>query len=231
MKKPPLARRIATECQLHGVSWTDHYHWLRADNWQDCVDDPSVLPEPIKDYLNAENGWFEHVMSDTADLQTTLMAEMRGRIQDVDESLADEHGPWCYVERFEQGDEYPRYYRYARSRSSRNFPAKQSAALDNISSMQLLINFNEEASRHDYFDHGTCVQSPDHAYLAWSADTQGSERYTLRLRNLASGKDEDTIDNMYEADWAGSDFVFYTQVDDEYRPSRVYRHRSRYAGF
>ena len=225
MTKPPVARRIATECQLHGVSWTDHYHWLRADNWQDCVDDPSVLPEPIKDYLNAENRWFEHVMSDTADLQTTLMAEMRGRIQDVDESLPDEHGQWCYVERFEQGDEYPRYYRYARSRSSRKFPAKQSAAADNISPVQLLINFNEEASRHDYFDHGTCVQSPDHAYLAWSADTQGSERYTLRLRNLASGKDEDTIDNMYEADWAGSDFVFYTQVDDEYRPSRVYRHR------
>lgn len=221
--KPPVANRIAHERQLHGVSWTDFYHWLRADNWQDCVDDPSVLPKPIKDYLNAENQWFEHVMSDTTDMQATLMAEMRGRIQDIEQFLPDEHGRWCYVERYEEGDEYPRYYRYAKDDS--RVGNKLTDSNVNPSAMQLLINFNEEASRHEYFDSGSCIQSPDHAYLAWSADTQGSERYTLRLRNLMSGQDEDTIENLYEADWAGSQFIFYTQIDDNHRPSRVYRHR------
>lgn len=256
--KPPVADRLAYQRQLHGLSWTDYYHWMRAENWQECVDDPSLLPEPIKNYLTAENHWFEHVMSDTSDLQAALVKEMRSRIQDVDQSLPDEYRQWCYVERYEEGDEYARYYRYSRdgvdayagenlrvsasegtsasagasSSSSAGAGAGASASASvsvsddtSVDNQQLLINFNDEAAEHEYFDTGLCVESPDHAYLAWSADTQGSERYTLRLRNLISGKDEDMIENTYDADWAGSHFIFYTKTDDEYRPNRVYRHR------
>ncbi|MFK7993861.1 MAG: S9 family peptidase [Granulosicoccus sp.] len=211
--KPPIAKREAYLRTLHGETWTDHYHWLRADNWQECVDDPGALPAHISDYLNAENAWFDHCLSDTKHLQAQLVAEMRGRILDVDQSLPDEEGGWCYVERYEQGDEYPRYFRYPRDTSAEDAPAR------------LLIDFNLEAEHHEYFDPGDVEYSPSHTHLAWSADTQGSERYQLRIRNMSTGIDEDTIDDVYGVTWGNADYLFYTRVDADYRPSCVYRHR------
>lgn len=210
--KPPIARRVAHPRTLHGQTWIDHYHWLRADNWQECVDDPAALPDNISDYLHAENTWFDHCMASTASLQAKLVSEMRGRIQDVDQSLPDEEGSWCYQECYEQGDEYPRYFRYPRG----------TAPEDN--SRQLLIDFNLEAALHDYFDQGDVEYSPAHSHLAWSADTNGSERYQLRIRNLTTGLDEDFIDDVYSVSWGNADFLFYTRVDADYRPSSVYRH-------
>lgn len=211
--KPPIARRVAYPRTLHGETWIDHYHWLRADNWQDCVDDAAALPDEISDYLVAENAWFEHGMADTHNLQAQLISEMRGRIQDVDQSLPDEDGSWCYLERYEQGDEYPRYFRYPRDTQA------------DKTSMQLLIDFNLEAAAHEYFDQGDVEYSPAHTHLAWSADTNGSERYQLRIRNLLTGDDEDTINDVYSVSWGNADYVFYTRVDADYRPSQVYRHR------
>ena len=111
-----MAKRVAHQLSLHGERWTDNYHWLRADNWLECLDEPDALPDEIKAYLSAENEWFKHCMADTEALQAQLISEMRGRILDVDQSLPDAIGQWCYVERYEQGDEYPRYLRYLRSR-------------------------------------------------------------------------------------------------------------------
>jgi len=211
--KPPIARRQAHKRTLHGETWTDHYHWLRADNWQDCVDNPAALPEDISSYLQAENTWFEHSMADTVDLQTKLVAQMRGRIKDVDQSLPDEDSDWSYVERYEKGDEYPVYIRYPRGSK----PDKDT--------LELLINFNVEAASHQYFDQGDVEYSPAHTHLAWSADTNGSERYRAHIRNLATGLDEDVIDDVYDISWGDANHLFYTRVDADYRPSRVYRHR------
>ncbi|MFK8079635.1 MAG: S9 family peptidase [Granulosicoccus sp.] len=210
--KPPKAKRLAHHNTLHGHTWTDHYHWLRADNWQACVDDPATLPDDISSYLKAENAWFDHCLADTQNLQATLVSEMRGRIQDVDQSLPDEQDKWCYLERYEQGDEHPGYFRYPRGTSPDD-------------TCQLLIDFNLEAAAHEYFDPGDVEHSPHHTHLAWSADTKGSERYQLRIRNLATGVDEDTIEDVYGMTWGSADYLFYTRVDADYRPSRVYRHR------
>ncbi len=211
--KPPAATRIPRQCTLHGETWIDHYHWLRAENWQACVDNPELLPRDIKSYLTQENLWFTEQMAGTVDLQAQLLCEMRGRIQDVDQSLSDADGVWCYLERFEEGDEYPRYFRYARDSRVED------------ASFELLINFNDEAQSHEYFDCGDVEYSPDHRYLAWSADVNGAERYTVRIRNLHTGVDEDTIEDVYSISWADAEYLFYTVVDDDFRPSRVYRHQ------
>lgn len=211
--KAPIAKRKAYKRSLHGCTWTDHYHWLRAENWQACVDDPKALPDDIAAYLKEENAWFEHCMSDTVELQKQLVLEMRGRMQDVDQSLPDEDGRWCYLERFEAGDEYPRYYRYARCES------------DEHKSMQLLVDFNVEAEQYDYFDPGDVEYSPAHTHIAWSADTQGSERYRVFIRDISTGADVDIIDDVYGISWGDAETLFYTKVDEDYRPGTVYRHR------
>lgn len=208
---PPRAKRIRVEHALHGVRWTDEFHWLRADNWQDCVNDPGLLPEDIRQYLDSENAWCEASMQDTVELQATLLAEMRGRILADDESLPDEEGAWAYVERYQGDEEHPSYWRQLRQ-SAGPGPG------------QLLIDFNVEAQGHDYFAPGEVEYSPDHAWLAWSVDTVGAERHTLRIRNLQSGQDEDVVNDIESVCWGDARHLFYTRVDDDLRSNRVFRH-------
>lgn len=211
--KPPVAKRIAFERSLHGCVWTDHYHWLRAENWQECIDEPQALPDDIAEYLHAENAWFEHCMSETTELREQLVLEMRGRMQDVDQSLPDREGNWCYLECFEANDEYPRYYRYERGKSIEHETA------------QLLVDFNHEAQGFEYFDPGDVEYSPAHTHLAWSADTKGSERYRVHIRDLSTGIDTDIVDDVYGISWGDAEHLFYTKVGEDYRPGKVFRHK------
>ena len=215
---PPIAKRIPYARSLHGKRWLDNYHWLRAEHWEHCIENPDELPSDIKDYLLAENNWFDQCMADTSDLQAALTNEMRARIIDLDQSLPDVIGPWCYIERYEAGDEHPRYYRYPKPHVTADCLTIEEE------SMQVLVDFNVQASGHEYYDPGDCEHSPQHGYLAWSEDTKGSERYQLRVRNLTTGSDEDTIKNIYSMAWASESVLFYTRLDDTLRPNRVYRH-------
>ena len=208
MTNPPQAEKRPITKRLHGHEWVDNYAWLRAENWQNCMLDPTLLPDDIRTYLDAENAYCAQMMRATEPLQETLIKEMRGRIEADDESLPDLDGPWCYLERYSSDDEHPVYLRRPRTGGQES----------------VTIDFNQEASGYDYFAPGDIDYSPDHARLAWSADTTGSESYTAVIRDLVSGHDTDTIDKVYEFSWATPDVIFYTRLDDQLRANRVYRH-------
>lgn len=214
---PPLAKRIPVHTHNHGIETCDEYAWLRADNWRECVEDPTQLPVDIKHYLDSENDWFDAIMADTTDVQVVLLDEMKGRIQADDTSLPDHDGPWSYVERFQGDEEHPSYWRSPRKTGNDDLPIDESE-------LQLLIDFNIEATGYDYFAPGDVEYSPAHTHLAWSADTTGAERYTVVIRDLATGNDEDVIGDVESAAWGNERYLFYTRVDADHRPSRVYRH-------
>ncbi len=212
--KPPATAPKATKKtkhnSAHGVEWTDHYAWLRADNWQEAMREPEKLPEAIASYLTLENTYCSAALAPTEALQKQLISEMRGRILEVDEALPEPYGPYAYCERYIEGAEHPIYFRTAHDGGDE----------------QLLIDINKEAARHEYFDHGTIEYSPDHKTLAWSSDTSGAEYYRLFFRNIATGKDSDkVIEDVDDAAWANGETLFYTLVDDNHRPSKVFRHR------
>ena len=52
---PPVAEKRPVEDIRHGITRTDNYDWLRAENWQEVMRDPSALPADIRTYLEAEN--------------------------------------------------------------------------------------------------------------------------------------------------------------------------------
>lgn len=71
---------------------------------------------------------------------------------------------------------------------------------------------------------GECAVSPDGRWLAYSVDTEGTERYWLRVRDLASMEDllERVPDTYYGLAWSrDSSTVLYTTVDHADRPWRV----------
>ncbi len=70
---PPIATRVESIFSAHGEEWVDYYAWLRADNWQEAIEDPANLPAPIADYLKAENDYYDRGTADLAPLHDELV--------------------------------------------------------------------------------------------------------------------------------------------------------------
>jgi len=205
----PIAEKRATQTAYHGITLHDNYAWLRADNWQEAMREPEKLPEDIKGYLTAENAYYDKAMGDTEGLQETLIAEMRGRIKEDDSTVPRKHGPFAYSWRYTEGEEHPVMLR---------------APLDG-GDEHILLDVNIEAKGEDYFHFAETELSPNHNILLWSADTNGSEFYSLRLRDLGTGKDMDyQISDVESVGWADDQTLFYTRVDENHRPTKVFRH-------
>jgi oligopeptidase B len=209
---PPRAEKRQHADTRHGVTREDDYAWLKAENWQTVMQDPSVLAQDIRHYLEAENAYTERVMAPTKELQDKLFAEMKGRIKEDDSSVPAPDGPYAYYSSYVTGAEHPRYCRKTRDLSGPE---------------QILIDGTVEAGEKPFFDFGGFSISPDHKLLAWSSDDKGSEFFRIRIRDLATGKDLiDAIDNTAGgANWAadGKSFL-YTQQDEHHRPLKVFRH-------
>ncbi|WP_341367527.1 S9 family peptidase [Yoonia sp. BS5-3] len=205
----PIARQKPSQATFHGVTLCDDYGWLRADNWQEAMRDPDKLPADIKTYLQEENAYYDAAMKDTTGLQDRLIGEMRGRIKEDDESVPVRNGPYSYVMRYSQGDEHPRYVRMPREGGDET----------------VLIDVNAEAKDQDYFHLGGIVTSPGHSLLAWSADTNGSEFYRLRIRDTQTGQDlPHMLEDVGSIAWANEKTLFYVRVDENHRPNKVFKH-------
>lgn len=206
----PCAARISHKATWHGVELDDPWHWLRAENWQEAMRDPSRLPEDIKAYLEAENAYYETAMSDTQALQEQLVAEMRGRIKEDETSVPVPDGPFAYSWRHEEGGEHP-----IRVRTRRDGSGEE----------EVLLDVNAEAIGKDYFQLGLAAESPDHSMLAWSRDTSGAEYYSLVFRDLDTLSDSAyEIEDVGSAAWLDNRHMLYTRVDENHRPSKVFRH-------
>ncbi|MBU1176315.1 MAG: S9 family peptidase [Alphaproteobacteria bacterium] len=213
LPQPPRAARVPHRTTHHGITRDDPYFWLRADNWQEVMRDPSVLDPDIRAYLEAENDWFDSAFGKNAEgLTETLYKEIRGRIKEDDSSIPTPDGPFAYFSRTLEGKQYPQLVRTARAGGEE----------------KVLIDCNVEAEGVDYFGFGGAGHSPDHSLLLWAADRKGSEFFTLSVRDLQTGRElEDRIERASGGGVWGADgqAFYYTELDDNHRPYRVLRHR------
>ena len=206
---PPRAERRAHSITQHGQQRIDPYAWLRAENWQDAMRDPSVLPDDIRAHLEAENEHARAVMAPLRDLQERLAQEMRARIKEDDTTAPAPDGPFSYYTRFVTGGEHPRFCRE-----------------DGEGEETVLLDGNRLAEGQPYCRIAACAHSPDHRLIAYTVDLSGSEDYRLAFRDAETGADladrvERTAGGVV---WANdSRTVFYTVRDDNARPRWVYR--------
>ena len=85
-----------------------------------------------------------------------------------------------------------------------------------------------EAGGGAYYRIGDFGHAYDHRRFGWTADTNGSEFYTLRVKDLDTGRRlDDVIERCSGAfEWAADGrTLFYTLLDDNHRPCKVFRHR------
>ena len=210
--RAPDTERRPVEDKHHGITRIDDYAWLRADNWQEVFRDPETLAADIRSHLEAENAYQTELMADTAELQTRLFQEMKGRIKEDDSSVPMKDGPFAYGTSFKLGGQQPRYFRTGRDGGEQ----------------VIILDGDIEAEGHPYFRLGGVEHSADHKRLLWGFDDKGSEFFTLRVRDLATGRDgEDTVpDTGGDGVWTADDQAFvYTRLDENHRPSKVFLHR------
>jgi oligopeptidase B len=199
--QPPIAKRIPVVRELHGERFVDDYAWLRDRS------DPDVIA-----HLEAENAYTEHATAHLAGLRTEIFEEIRSRTLETDLSAPVRRGDHWYASRTEEGMQYPVHVRMVGSPDGPE---------------EVLLDVNALAAGHDFMAIGVFVVSPDGTRLAYSTDTDGSERFTLRIRDIASGEDLDDVveGTYYSAAWsADGRHLFYTTIDDAQRPDTVWRH-------
>ncbi len=207
----PKAAKIPTTSSHHGIARVDDYAWLRADNWQEVMRDPDVLPADIRTYLEAENAYCKHIMADTSALQDTLYEEMKGRIKADDSSVPSADGQYAYYVSYVEGGQHPRFCRCLREGGEE----------------KVLLDGDELASNNSFFQLGGLAHTPDHHLLAYSTDVKGAEFYTIYFSDTQTGVllDETIEDTTGGITWAQDNkTVFYTRVDENHRPSKVFRH-------
>ena len=185
-----------------GSSRIDNYYWLNQ------LEDPEVIA-----YLEAENAYAEATTAHTKDLQESLVKEFTERIRQTDESVPCFQNGYFYYSRVVKGRDY-------------GIQCRKKTSLD--APEEILLDENELAEGHEYFELGDIQVSPDNRLLAFSEDTAGRESYTIRFKNLETGKSlaDQIPDTAGEIEWAADNrTVFYVNKEPgTLREYQVVRH-------
>ena len=160
--RAPSAPQRPQELMNHGDIRVDPWFWLRD------IDDPEILES-----LKAENAHTEAILQPENALQEALFQEMRGRIKEDDSTVPAKDGDYFYFTRFEEGNQYPIF---CRKHLTLDAPG------------EILLNVNELARNRDYCRIGSLENSPYHKLWAYTMDADGSERYTIYIKNLETGE-------------------------------------------
>ncbi|GAA2055547.1 S9 family peptidase [Williamsia deligens] len=210
----PTAKKVPTTREHHGDVVVDEYEWLRVK------DDPEVIA-----YLEAQNALTEADTAELADLRAAIVGEIKSRTKETDMSVPVRRGRFWYYSRTAEGKQYGVSCRCPiRADDDWNPPTVGDDPLDGE---MVLLDSNLEAEGTEFFSLGAFSVSDDGGLLAYAVDTVGDERYTLRIKDLATGELlPDTVENTAPgATWsADGRHVFYLTVDDAWRPDTVWRH-------
>ncbi|WP_420471957.1 S9 family peptidase [Brevundimonas sp. FT23042] len=239
---PPVARKIPVTIEQLGRTRVDDYQWMKDDNWQQVLRDPSIIKADVKEHLDAENAYREAMMRSTEPLQLELFEEMKGRIKEDDSSVPLPDGPWEYYTRFETGQQHPLYCRRRRqtpyadgsiavagSHDRRNATAIDDSNL-HASTEQILLDANKLAEGKAYSSVGDTEHSRDHALFAYAEDAQGSEVYRIYVTDVATGAFVgETIESamggfVFSAD---AEWIFWINRDDNGRSDKILKRRTR----
>src|SRR6185437_7186695 len=198
---PPVAPRLDHREVRHGATVVDEYFWLREKS------NPKV-----REYLESENAYTAAMTKSLEPFSGALYKEMLGRIKQTDLSVpAMRHG-YLYYSRTEEGKQYP-----IQCRRKGTMTAPE----------EVLLDLNEFGEGHKFVGLGKFVVSEDQNMLAYTLDFSGFRQYTLRVKDLRSGKTlPDTFERVTSLAWAADNKTIFVTTEDAVtkRPDRLFRH-------
>ncbi|TFD18055.1 S9 family peptidase [Cryobacterium sp. TMT1-21] len=220
MTTPPRAARKPQQRSFHNDVFTDDYDWLRDK------DSPDVIA-----HLEAENAFTDARTAHLSLLQEQVFEEIKGRTQETDLSVPVRQGKWWYYTRTVEGQSYGIHCRAPIAGQGDwtppVLPEQVPGVTPGLPGEQIVLDDNAEAAGHEFYSLGSTDVSGDSSRLLYVVDAEGDERYTIRVRTIATGENlADEIPNTGEGalfDPSGR-YIFYTTVDDAWRPDTVWRH-------
>ena len=191
---PPVAAVRPQVVESPHGNRTDEYYWLRDDTREN---------REVLAHLEAENAYKAAMTAHTKALEDRVYEEIIARVKQDDSTVPYRlRGHWYYT-RFETGKEYPIY-------------ARKAGTLD--APEQVMLDANQLAEGHGFYQIGRTAIAPDNRLLAYLDDTVGRRQFTLRFKDLATGNMlPDRIENVdpYVAWTADSASVLYMEKHPE----------------
>ena len=212
MKIPQLKKKPELK-SCHNVTWEDDYSWIHQENILEVLKDSSKLLPEVRKYLEDENDYFSHQMSDTKEIQKVLFDEIKGRIKLDDESLPYKDHTYEY---------------WTKTTSKGNYSIKLRKKI-NSNKIEEFWDGDKEKQKLgvEYFGVGDLEVSHNDKFLAYSLDVKGSEYYTIHIREISTNK----VISKQIKDTSGSilfslddKYIFYSKLDDKHRARTIYRH-------
>lgn len=200
----------------HNDEFTDNYEWMRDK------DDPSVIA-----HLDAENAYTDERTAHLEPLRERLFSEIRSRVQETDLSVPSRHGSWWYYTRTFEGKQYGVQCRAPLSSVDDWTPPVLEADIP-VPGEEIIFDSNVEAEGHEFFSVGSFDVSDDGALLLYGVDLEGDERYTLRIREIASGRElsDEIRDTAAGAEFSpDAQWVMYSSFDDKWRSDTLWCYR------
>ncbi|MCS4491896.1 S9 family peptidase [Corynebacterium sp. ES2715-CONJ3] len=209
-KKKPIVRTV------HGIDFVDNYEWLRAK------EDPETIS-----YLEAENAYTAQHTEHLTPLSEAIFSELKARVKETDMSVPQRMGEHWYYSRTEEGKSYGISCRVRVTPGADTWTPPVIPDTGEVPGEEVLLDLNELADGQEFFALGATSITKSGRYLAYSTDTQGDERFTLRIKDLKTGTLlEDTLSDIhYGATWIGEEYIFYTRVDEAWRADSIWRHK------
>jgi len=213
MKIPHLKKKSEIKT-CHNISWEDDYSWIHQDDILEVLKDSKKLNSEVRKYLEEENSYTDFHLSDTKNIQKKLFDEIKGRIKLDDESLP-----------FKDFD----YEYWSKTTTKGNYSIKLRKKIG-TNNIEEIWNGDEEKKKLkvEYFGVGDLEVSFNDKYLGYSLDTKGSEYYTIYIRDIKTKK---LVTDKIEETSGGITFslddqyVFYSKLDENHRPRKIYRHK------
>jgi oligopeptidase B len=199
---PPVAEKIKKELTVNGDTRIDNYYWMNDR------EDPKVIA-----YLKAENAYLDTMTHSSAKLRAKLYEEMKSRIMETDVSVPYLKEGYYYYSRYEQGKEYPVYCRKKGSTDAAE---------------EIMLNVNDLAKGHSYYQVGGMTVSPDGQWLAYGVDTVSRRRYVIHIKNLQTGELQPELiaETSGNVAWASDNKTFFYTTKDTstLRENKIFRH-------
>lgn len=212
----PKAPKHPTTRTHHGRVFVDDYEWLRDKEAAETIA-----------YLEAENAYTDEMTKEQQQLQEDIFQEIKSRVKETDMSVPSRDGDYWYYGRTEEGKSYFLSCRLPVLPDQDPWTPPVIPENSAPEGEEIILDGNVLAEGHEFFSLGGSGVTQSGRFLAYSTDTTGDERYTLRIKDLATGELlEDTIEGISSGlTWCGEEYLFYQRVDDAWRPDSVWRHK------
>jgi oligopeptidase B len=204
---PKVAPRPYSFQNPRGDTWSDDFRWLH-----DKAD------ESVLEYIAKENSYTESCLAPILPLQKQLFKEFISR-HDESEQSAHVTLPdgWTYYSRRVKGEEYRQHCRIHKR-----------SGLAEVYLDENEIAMMPEFANATYFYLGFLRHSPCGRYIAFGVDANGSEQYSIFIKDLQIHV---LLPDRLKGCWEDFEFsndgnwAYYLALDECDRADRLFRHR------